>query len=255
MPRGTRLILGPLLGGSIGLIGGIAGLVIGIILGFLVQELFGQFRNDRDILAFFDNPGKSNFNEGEPGLAAFCGLGILIMVKSSELSHESEEAAVRETCRCAKTYFPRNTADPGMIEYFCRLAWSKKDSLNPDLLSENLASRRKSSGDPARLGEALYNLASSDKGREYASDIRVILDPQYRPLPERKDPWRILGLSPGTPISELKSHFRKLASQFHPDGLQGLDDEHRETAARAFIAIQEAYREILEKADTGQDQQ
>jgi DnaJ-class molecular chaperone len=64
---------------------------------------------------------------------------------------------------------------------------------------------------------------------------------------DTKDPWRILGLAPGTPMDEVKSCYRKLAVLFHPDSLVGLDENRRETAARTFILIKDAYREIVDE--------
>jgi hypothetical protein len=85
--------------------------------------------------------------------------------------------------------------------------------------------------------------------------ICLILDPAFRAAQDggeppgdspQKSPWTILGLPPDTPLAEIKLHYRRLAAQFHPDTLQVLDEEHRETAAAAFIAIQEAYKQITE---------
>jgi DnaJ like chaperone protein len=233
------------------------GALIGIILGYLVQELFGQFHSDREVLKYFENPGRPGFYEGEPGLAAFCALGILIITKPPDTSPfpasapaMDGEAAAREVARKAAVFLPGGRADASLIEYFCRLAWSSRRSLNPDLLAESLMARRPSKKDLPELGRALYELASREESLDLARSIRVMLDPAYKPQTEtpaapEQDPWALLGLAPGTPLKDVKSCFRKLAIRFHPDSLRGLDDERREAAAKAFIAIEEAYRKII----------
>ena len=270
LPRGLRLVMGPLLGGLIGLLGGIAGLIIGLVLGYLIQELARQFGTDRKIYDYYENPGISDFYEGErglaDGLAAFCGLGIFIASKSSD-TQSNADVAISETGRIAGFYFSP-FADSATIEQFCRIAWAQKKNLNPDLLLESLVSRRtrgldenESAAELSRLGAALYGIAITEKARVYAEELWRKLDPNYAPqnrsgesindLRGHNDPWKILGISPLTPLPEVKSHFRKLAAQFHPDLLQGLDDEKKETATRAFIAIQEAYKEILSLSNSG----
>jgi DnaJ-domain-containing protein 1 len=260
LPGPFKVIAGPFFGGLIGLAGGIAGVLIGIVLGYLVQELFGQFRSDREALRYFENPGPSGFYEGEPGLAAFCALGILIIAQAPDSSPFSlsvpatdGDAAAGEVSRKAAAFFPGSRADASLMEYFCRLAWSCRQSLNPDLLAESLMARRSAAGDLGDLGRALYELASGEKSRDLARTIRAMLDSTYNPQAEKdeapkapeEDPWKVLGLEPGTPVKEVKSRFRKLAIRFHPDSLQDMDDGRRETAARAFIAIEEAYKKIV----------
>jgi hypothetical protein len=259
------------LGGLIGIFGGIAGVLIGIVLGYLIQELFGQFYSDREVLRYFENPGPSPFYEGEPGLAAFCALGILIIAQAPDSSPFSlsapatdGDAAVREVSRKAAAFFSGGRIgafriDASLTEYFCRLAWSRRRSLNPDLLTESLMARRGTAKDLGDLGRALYELASGEKSLNLASYIRAMLDPGYDPQAEKheapqapeEDPWKVLGLEPGTPVKEVKSCFRKLAIRFHPDSLRDLDEERRETAARAFIAIEEAYKKIVTADHTG----
>jgi DnaJ like chaperone protein len=256
-PPWLKLAGGPLIGGLIGLMGGAAGFIIGAILGYFVQELLGQFRSDKEALGYYENPGSSNFYEGEPGLAAYCALAILILEEGfdkAELAKAGNgEAGIEQAVRLAKASFP--LADFSLIEHFCRLAWSKRRNLNPDLLAESLAARRKKHEDLPELGAFLYRLAANEKALNLAIEIRLILDPHFQSeLDANKaalsdqavspDPWKILDLPPDTPLAEVKSHYRKLATQFHPDVLQALDEEHRETAARAFMAIKEAYREI-----------
>jgi preprotein translocase subunit Sec63 len=84
----------------------------------------------------------------------------------------------------------------------------------------------------------------------------MALDPDYLPPADDPpfadepgetgdDPWRIMGLMPGTSPEELKATYRKLAVQFHPDVLQVLGPDRQRDAARAFIKIKEAYRKIV----------
>jgi DnaJ like chaperone protein len=241
--------MGPLAGGLIGLIGGLPGLIIGLVMGYLLQELAGQFRTDRAVLAYFENPGRSGFNEGEPGLAAFCALCILIT------GHEAKAG------RCAAEVFSGGKIPAALIESFCRLAGSRRRELNPDLLAESLASRRAALGDLPVLGKALHALASGGEELKTAAHIRGILDPGYRAFEkgvhaaaerlvdgqgqDSGGPWRVLGLEPGASEEEVKSCFRKLAIRFHPDSLSAMDPARREEASRTFLKIKEAYQQII----------
>jgi curved DNA-binding protein CbpA len=65
----------------------------------------------------------------------------------------------------------------------------------------------------------------------------------------RNDPWRILGLSPGASPKKIKSRFRSLAAQFHPDRYQAQDEEQQRTAAETFIAIKDAYARLTERGN------
>ena len=246
LPRQLRIITGLLLAGIIGLAGGLPGFFIGIVLGYLILELAGQFKSDRALIDYYNNPGASGFYEGEPGLAAFCGLAVLTVSKSLQ-DPGKMDLTIDEISRSIKMYFPAAGTDISIADHFCRIAFSELKNLNQDLLLESLLARRKNFGDSRLLGMLLYNLASSNEARSFADEIRKKIDPHYRPVPVSDDPYKILDISPETPFAEIKSHYRMLAAQFHPDVLSELDEERRETAARAFIAIQEAYREITEK--------
>lgn len=278
-PRWFRAVEGPLLGGLIGLVGGIAGLLIGLLLGYLLKELFSRAVINRKILDYFENPKAQKFPEGEPGLAAWCALGALIAseapfpgnVPGASRAAETgedlpafglfEEAIIKKTALAASRAFTGPGAEPALIELFVRLALSCRDKLNPDLLAESLAARRAAPGTRAGrrppgktgdLGLALLSLAENEKALRLAREIRRIVDPA--PGGEKKpphsasetlrDPWKILGLPPGTSLKEVKAHYRRLAKQFHPDELQILDENRRETAARAFMAIKEAYQQL-----------
>jgi DnaJ-domain-containing protein 1 len=237
---------GLLAGGLVGLIGGLPGLAAGLVIGYLLQELARQILTDRAILAYFENPGRPGFNEGEPGLAAFCALGVLITGQET-----------RAARRAAAAVAGGRAAAP-LIESFCRLAASRRRKLNPDLLAESLAARRAALGDLPALGKALHDLASGDGELKTAAAIRGILDPGYRAFEKSihdaagrlaegqgENPWRVLGLEPGASEEEVKSGFRRLAIRFHPDSLPALTAARREEAARNFLKIREAYRTVM----------
>jgi len=255
IPRRLRAFAGPVLGGLIGTIGGSPGFLIGFLLGYLLGELAVQSLNDRKILDYLENPSSQKFYEGEPGLAAWCALAVLVVSKKED-PEPSFEKTRKQVILGACHAFTDPRAEPGLMEHFSRLAWSKKEILNSDLLAESLASRRVSGGNAGYLGRCLCILAEGEKAKIFAREIRLILDPNSHDDDEpenlnvelEKDPWKILGLAPGTPLREVKAHYRRLAKQFHPDELQILDEKQRETAGRAFMAIKEAYKQVSDKA-------
>jgi DnaJ like chaperone protein len=260
---------GPLTGGLIGLIAGLPGIITGVLMGYLTQELFRQFRSDRAVAAYFESPGRPGFYEGEPGLAAWCGLAVLVL--SESISPENPGAGPgntvgAEAVRGALAAFPGSGKYGPLIESFCRLAESRRKILNADLLAESLAARRASREDLPWLGKTLHALAFGDQALQTAAHIRSILDPGYRAFeqgvhnaaerifsPPPEAAWEVLGLKPGASPDEVKSGFRRLAILFHPDRLQELDERQREEAARAFMKIEGAYREIMKGAAGGEE--
>jgi DnaJ like chaperone protein len=222
-----------------------------MLLGYFIFELIRQLYTDRAVLRYFESPGGSAFFEGEPGLAAYCALGIYITLQSK---YEDEGFSSERVVLCAVSAFPKGSAVLPLIELFCRLALSRRVYLNPDLLAESLMARRRNQGDLPLLGERLERLALGKAARREAAYIRSILDPQYDPssagpeeTPEETMPdlWAVLGLDPGASRETVKTAFRKLAIRYHPDVLQNLDEDARKNATVTFITIKEAYREIM----------
>lgn len=58
------------------------------------------------------------------------------------------------------------------------------------------------------------------------------------------DPWKVLGISPGTPLPEAKKAFRALIAQYHPDKVEHLAPEFRELAERKTREILEAWQQL-----------
>jgi len=254
-PRPVKVLARPVLGALIGLIaGGILGLIIGLLLGYFLGELFRQTNRGKRVIEYLQNPGTQQINEYEPGMAAWCALGVLI-ASENQAENQADSAGplaekiLKQVFLEACYVFNSPSFDPSQIEYFSLLAWEKKDLLNPDLLAESFAFKRSAIGDTGNLSRRLSRFAHGEKAKILAREIRLIIDPaskdeeRLNPQPP-KDPWKILGLPPGTSLKEIKAHYRRLAKQFHPDNLAVLDEKQRDTAAQAFMAIKEAYQQI-----------
>jgi hypothetical protein len=232
---------------------GIPGLVIGAVLAYFMGGLFAQMGSDKALLKYFENPGPSSFYEGEQGLAAFCALGVYIMSKASPKVLADEAAAAR-VAGGAVSVFPQGKKIGSLAESFCRLAFNRLTVLNPDLLSESLAARRRNAGDLALMGSELASMAMGRDARQEALYIRQFLDPSYQKPPlenPEDDPWTVLGISRGASYYEVKSAFRKLALMFHPDNQTGLSEQEREKTGKTFIKIRDAYRILTREIMTG----
>ncbi|MCL1929246.1 MAG: J domain-containing protein [Treponema sp.] len=225
---------------------GIPVMVIGIVLGYFVGCIFVQVGNNKAICRYYENPGPSAFYEEEPGLAAFCALGVYLLSKASPKVLTDEAAAVR-VAGGAESVFPQGKKIGPMADLFCRLAFDRYSFLNPDLLAESLLARRRETGDMALLGSELASMAIGKEAQQEALYIRQFLDPGYEPddsINAGDDPWTVLGIAKGASYDEVKSTFRKLALMFHPDNQTGLSEEERNKLGDTFIKIRDAYRTI-----------
>ncbi|MDR1506645.1 MAG: J domain-containing protein [Treponema sp.] len=236
-------------GGLAGIIFGVPGIIVGCVLGYFLGEVASQLKNDLAIRRYYDNPGTSKFYEGEPGLAAFCALGVFLLSKASPKVLTGEAGAVR-IAGGAGSVFPAGKKIAALAESFSRIAFSRPLSLNPDLLAESLAARRAGFGDIPLLAAELSSMAVGREAEQEARLIREFLDPGYRPPPGDtavEDPWKVLGVFRGASREEIKSAFRRLALMFHPDNQTGLSDEEREKTSHAFMKIRDAYRELTRR--------
>ena len=228
------------------LVAGVTGLVIGVVLGYFSGGIYFQLGSDKAAMRYFENPGPSSFYEGEPGLAAFCALGVYLMSRASPKVLDDEAAAAR-VAGGAVSVFPQGKKIGALAESLCRLAFARHAFLNPDLLSESLAARRRNHKDLALLGSELFSMAMGREARREADYIRQFLDPSYQPPPPEKpeeDPWTVLGISPSASRREIKSAYRRLALMFHPDNQTGLDPEGQKKISEAFIRVRDAYRAL-----------
>jgi hypothetical protein len=64
---------------------------------------------------------------------------------------------------------------------------------------------------------------------------------------ESKDPYVVLGVGRNASPEEIKSAYKSLANQYHPDKVLHLGEEFRELAEIRFKEIQKAYNELKPK--------
>lgn len=249
--------LGLAAGLTVGAFGGFFALLAGGVIGALTDELRSQARTDRAVARYLEAPGKASFLEPSPGLAAYCALGILLVEGRAPYPYQGVggTALGATVARNAQRVFRLAEKDIPAMDTYCRLAAEAGTNMNADLLAESLAARRGPLGDLPYLCEGLEELALGAGADEEARRIRRILvpgSPQAIRLGGAKyDPWALLGLDRGAAQDEIKSTFRKLAVQFHPDSVRELREDQQRQAAEAFMKIQNAYREILSTRRSG----
>ena len=71
--------------------------------------------------------------------------------------------------------------------------------------------------------------------------------PPPPPQAPARDPWKVLGIAPGTPKDEARRAFRALVTQYHPDKVAHMAPEFQELAERKTRELLEAWAEV-EKA-------
>jgi hypothetical protein len=96
----------------------------------------------------------------------------------------------------------------------------------------------------------LAKIKGLDNGRHPHSD-----DPQQEPAGKSgnaapsgefpKTPHEILGIGPTAGRDEIKSAYRHMAGQYHPDKVAHLGKEFQELAHQRFKEIQGAYEKLL----------
>jgi len=68
--------------------------------------------------------------------------------------------------------------------------------------------------------------------------------PGRQEAPE-EDPHKILGIQHSASEQEIKSAYKRLAAQYHPDKVQHLGKEFQELAHKKFVAIQKAHDMLM----------
>ena len=100
-------------------------------------------------------------------------------------------------------------------------------------------SRRRTAEDDSRRHERERREEERRKRREE----------EERARPRILTPYEILGIAEGASRAEVKKRFHFLAVQYHPDKVHHMGVEFQEHAHEKFVALQEAYRDLMARRD------
>ena len=61
---------------------------------------------------------------------------------------------------------------------------------------------------------------------------------------KKKNPFNILGVKAYSDSNTIRTAYRNLVKQYHPDKVTHMDHEHRKLAKKRFFEINEAYEQL-----------
>ncbi len=229
------------------LAGAAAGLAVGGPIGALLGGMAGHFVIDRD----------EEEGAGENQVAFTVGV-IALGAKMAK----ADGVVTKDEVNAFKEVFKVPDGEMKNVARVFNLA--KQDVAGYEAYAEQLASMFK--GDRKLLEdvlEGLFHIAKADDSvhpKEEAFLHQVarrfgLSDTEFNYIKarhvraEKRNPYDVLGISPEISNEELKSHYRKLAADNHPDRLiaRGVPKEFISIATEKLAAINGAYKEITKE--------
>lgn len=230
------------------LAGAAAGLAIGGPIGALLGGFAGHYVIDRD---------KGDDGVGENQVAFTVGVIALgaKMAKADGVVTKDEVNAFKEVFKVPE----------GEMKNVARVFnLAKQDVAGYEAYAGQLASMFKGNRQLLEdILDGLFYISSADevmhpKEEAYLAEVAKrfgFTDTEFKYIkarhvpPERRDPYDVLGLTPKASNEELKSRYRKLVAENHPDKLmaRGVPEEFVSMATEKIAAINEAYDEIAKE--------
>ena len=235
-----------IVGAILGFIAGWFALVAGLVLGGMLDIARGEVRARRLISDFLSRPDDEPLAEPLPGYAA----AACIALRGEWPGPDDREARRILFDRFSVAAMPANARARRDADRIVDVAARFSQADLPAL------ARRLATSDVPLARELLANWAFSlsalggarlDSGPELALraalgdcgvSVREMLAARLQAFPGERDPWTVLGLSPGAPRAEVKRAYRRLSRLFHPDLSPGDNGE-------SFRELRAAYTELL----------
>ena len=227
------------------LAGAAAGLAVGGPIGALVGGFAGHFVIDRD---------KDDEEAGENQVAFTVGVIALgaKMAKADGVVTKDEVNAFKEVFKVPE----------GEMKNVARVFnLAKQDVAGYEAYAEQLADMFKDNRQLLEdVLEGLFHIAKADEvvhpsEEQYLQQVAKTFgfsDTEFKYIQARhvasnkRNPYDVLGITPEISDDELKSHYRKLVAENHPDKLiaRGVPEEFVSLATEKIAAINEAYDAI-----------
>ncbi len=230
------------------LAGAAAGLAIGGPIGALMGGFAGHYVIDRD---------KKDGEGGENQVAFTVGV-IALGAKMAK----ADGTVTKDEVNAFKEVFKVPEGEMKNVARVFNLA--KQDVAGYEAYAEQLASMFKDNRELLEdVLEGLFHIAKADDHvhpaeEEYLSQVASrfgMSETEFKYIRARhvssnkRDPYDVLGITPDITDDQLKSHYRKLAAENHPDKLiaRGVPEEFVAIATEKLSAINEAYDEIAKE--------
>jgi DnaJ like chaperone protein len=257
-------IAGKLIGALIGSIAGPLGTIFGGLIGHLIDTAAEERRwagpgaritGDPDLGSASDQAGASDpVAQAQVNFLA-CLIGLSLVVAETDVGvRPSHLSAMKE-------FFRKNFSFPSVDQELLRRLidemYANRRRIDVPGLCAYYAAVSTVEGRLLLL-RLLFQIARSDaRGVSAAEEDRILRIALLLGVDERGfrqvraeftgnggRAWEILGVSPDADIEQIKSAYRQMALQNHPDRVANLGPELVKVAEEKFKAIQEAYEEI-----------
>ena len=238
------------------LLGSLAG-PMGTILGGLIGHLYDRATEERAATGRIGG-GSRVFQDSISAaqvdfLTSLIGLSIAV-ANADRHVRVSQIDALKAFFRQS---FPYSEEDHGIIQGIIDETFLKRDRLDIDALAGYYRVTSSQAGRLLLL-RLLFKIADVDRKGISEAEERVIRSiaenlhidaATYQSIAaefkyEKGRAYRILGVDSDASNEEIRSNFRKLAVQYHPDTVANLGDEFTKVAEEKFKLINEAYAEI-----------
>ena len=262
------MIYGRLGGALIGVVGGPFGIAFGFLIGLLVDQYAGDLQQRRSLERFLRDPATAPPRTIDGPSLSLIGVAVWLSARDG-IVHTAHIEALRELL--VRHHHPRSRRDMvRAIDTAVRLL----GRFDAERLAHALAAQlndgpaRGATGEVAKRSRNRLRIATDYSRSEVKLFLGAIAvgSAGVGTLPHWLVPLlgdaavsgqfavydvldpsacAILGVPPTATIGEVKSVYRRLAAQFHPDSASALDETQRNAATAAFIRITSAYETLL----------
>lgn len=235
-------------GAAAGLLIGWFGFAAGLIIGAMLDAARLEARTRALVSAFLSRPDGDGPPEPAEGYAAAACLALRSEWPGLPDREERRALFERVSAQALPTTTRARREAERIVEVAARSALPDLPGLARRLATSNAEAARAILADWA-FALAAIGSAGLEQGDELALRAalgdcglgsREILAARLKAFPGERDPWTVMGLSPGAPPSEAKRAYRRLSRLFHPDAAPGDDGEK-------FRELQAAYVELCSR--------
>jgi DnaJ like chaperone protein len=238
------------------LLGSLAG-PMGTILGGLVGHLYDRATEERDAAGRIGQRSRGIEDSISAAQLDFLTSLIGLSIAVANADRHVRVSQIDALKAFFRQNFPYSREDHRVIQAVIDETFVNRDRLDVDAL----ASYYRISSSPAGrllLLRLLFKIAEADKRgiseaeeqliRRIAAALRIDAA-SFRSIAaefkqEDNRAYGILGVTPDASNEQIRSAYRRLAAQYHPDTVANLGEEFTEVAEEKFKLINEAYGEI-----------